>query len=348
MIQKALLKVLRILFSPFSLVYAIVLSVRNLFFDKGILKQTSFDIPVIVVGNLSVGGTGKTPQIEYFIRLLQDKYTIGVLSRGYKRSSEGFVQAHTTTKVEEIGDEPFQFFKKFPNITVAVDRERVNGIQKLLKRNPKINLVLLDDAYQHRKVKASFYTLLTAYDNRYTKDYVLPLGDLRETRAGAKRANAIVITKCPVNLTVKEKETIRREIAPLKEQEVFFSSISYDDKIISASNELKLSSLKKHTFILITGIAKPTPLLVFLKSQEIDFIHLDFPDHHNFKIKDLQKIKTTFDAVGTKNKLMLTTEKDYTRLSDKIEDLYSLSIQTSFFEDGTTIDRFLLNHLNNF
>lgn len=342
------MNILRILLAPFSLLYALVLSIRNLFFDKGIFKHTSFGVPVIAVGNLSVGGTGKTPQIEYFIRLLQDDYTIAVLSRGYKRASTGFVQANEFTKVEEIGDEPFQFFKKFSKIIVAVDANRTHGIQKILENNPKINLILLDDAYQHRKVKASFYTLLTAYESRYTKDFVLPLGNLRETRAGAKRADAIVVTKCPVDLSEKEKVSIRKEIAPHRNQEVFFSTIEYDEKISSDSDEIELSNLKNHTILLVTGIAKPKPLLEYLKTQNLNFIHLEFPDHHNFDPKDLENINQTFETIENSNKILLTTEKDYTRLHKKIKLLYSLGIRTSFLETQTTIDKFLANGLKRF
>ena len=347
MIQRIVVKGIRMLLSPFSLVYALVLSIRNLFYDNEILKQTSFAIPVIAVGNLRVGGTGKTPQVEYFVRLLQEDYTIAILSRGYKRKSKGFVIANASTSVEEIGDEPFQYFTKFSNITVAVDADRVHGIRKLLENNPKIDLILLDDAYQHRKVKASFYALLTPYDKLYTNDYVFPYGNLRENRAGAKRANAIVVTKCPIGISKSEKEKIRKEIAPLENQAVFFSSIQYDEKLISDSSELPLSSLKNHTVLLITGIANPKPLVLHLKSLAIDFIHLKFPDHHNFEAKDLKKIKDAFENIENPDKWMVTTEKDYTRLSGEIPGIYSLGIRTSFL-NGDEIDRFVKKHLSAF
>ena len=334
MFQKTLFKGLRWILSPFSLLYALVLGVRNLFFDINIIKQTSFDIPVIAVGNLSVGGTGKTPQIEYLIRLLEDEYTIAVLSRGYKRKSEGFVIANDKTTVEEIGDEPFQFFKKFQKIIVAVDTNRVNGINQLLKTNSKINLILLDDAYQHRKVKARFYALLTSYDNLYTKDFVLPLGDLREAKSGAKRANAIIVTKCPVGITQVEKNAIVDEIKPTKFQNVFFSSIAYDNVIHSNKSSLGLKEIVDYDVVLITGIAKPEPLLDALNSIGIKFTHLNFPDHHNFSPSDIDTINETFDKLKNAKKLILTTEKDFTRLSNSIENIFSLGIRTSIIDSG--------------
>jgi tetraacyldisaccharide 4'-kinase len=332
MFQKTLFKRLRWFLSPFSLLYALVLSIRNKLFDLNILKHTNFDIPVIAVGNLSVGGTGKTPQIEYLIRLLQDEYNIAVLSRGYKRKSEGFVIATNETTVVELGDEPFQFFKKFQKTTVAVDRDRANGIHQLLKNDPSINLILLDDAYQHRKVKAKFYLLLTSYDNRYTKDFVLPLGGLRESRSGAKRANVILVTKCPENFTEVERNEIVDEIKLGSHQHVFFSSISYDAMIQSHNDSLELKEIVDYDVVLITGIAKPKPFVEYLTSKEIKFTHLDFPDHHNFSASDIENINQTFDKVNNPKKLILTTEKDFTRLSNSIDGIYSLGIRTSIID----------------
>lgn len=325
-----------------------MVSVRNLFFDKGIFKQTSHNIPVLAVGNLSVGGTGKTPQIEYYIRLFKNEYTIAVLSRGYKRASKGFVLATKATVMNEIGDEPFQYYKKFPNIMVAVDSDRVNGINRLLQENPSINLILLDDAYQHRKVKASCYTLLTAYSNRYTKDFVLPLGNLREVRSGAKRADAIIVTKCPNELPVYLRENITKEIAPLVHQKVFFSKISYDNQVISNTNAHELSTLKEYSVLLVTGIAKPKPLLDFLEDKGINFKHIEFPDHHNFASSDVEKITKAFEEIDNSKKLILTTEKDFTRLSNKIENVYSLGIKTTFLEDHNEFDAFVRSQIENY
>jgi tetraacyldisaccharide 4'-kinase len=186
---------------PFSILYGWITSIRNFLFDKGIFKSYSFDIPIIAVGNLSVGGTGKTPQIEYLIRLLSPNYKIAILSRGYKRKSKGFVLADPTSNAEILGDEPFQIYQKFPNTIVAVDADRKNGIENLLVLNEKPDVILLDDAFQHRKVKAGFYILLTGYDDLFYSDFILPAGNLRESRSGAKRANVIIITKCPKDIS---------------------------------------------------------------------------------------------------------------------------------------------------
>ena len=201
----------KILF-PFSFLYFFIISLRNYFYDVGILKFFSFEIPIIVVGNLSVGGTGKTPMIEYLIRLLSENYKVATLSRGYKRKSKGFVLANAETDVLEIGDEPYQFLKKFPKIQVAVDANRKRGIENLLTQKNAPDIILLDDAYQHRKVKAGFYILLTAYEDFFFDDFILPVGNLREDKSGAKRADIVIVTKCPLAISIMEQEKIRNKI----------------------------------------------------------------------------------------------------------------------------------------
>src|SRR6478752_5452103 len=199
------MNLLRKILFPFAVLYGFITSIRNFLYDNNLLKSYSFDLPIIAVGNLSVGGTGKTPQIEYLIRLLSPKYKVATLSRGYKRKSEGFVLADETSNAEILGDEPFQFFQKFKNIQVAVDANRKNGIEQLLSQSEKPEVILLDDAYQHRKVKAGFYILLTTYDDLFCKDFILPMGNLRESRRGAKRADVVIVTKCPSTIT-KQKQ----------------------------------------------------------------------------------------------------------------------------------------------
>src|SRR6478752_1663867 len=206
------MNLLRKILFPFAVLYGFITSIRNFLYDNNLLKSYSFDLPIIAVGNLSVGGTGKTPQIEYLIRLLSSKYKVATLSRGYKRKSEGFVLADETSNAEILGDEPFQFFQKFKNIQVAVDANRKNGIEQLLSQPEKPEVILLDDAYQHRKVKAGFYIMLTAYGDLYADDFMLPTGNLREYRSGANRANLIVVTKCPPNLSISEQENIKNKL----------------------------------------------------------------------------------------------------------------------------------------
>lgn len=324
------MKVFRFLLFPFAIIYNIITTIRNWFFDIGILKSTSFDIPVIAVGNLSVGGTGKTPQIEYLIRLLKSDYKIAVLSRGYKRKTNGFIQLNNSHNVEDVGDEPLQFFKKFGNeITVAVDANRTNGIQQLLKNGNPPDVVLLDDAYQHRKVKAKNYILLTKYNDLYSNDFVLPTGNLRESKRGANRADCIVVTKCPSKLTSKTQEAIRKKLEPKPNQRVFFTTIAYDSEL-KGDRLLPLNELKDKEILLITGIANPTSLLNFLTLQGFNFKHLAFPDHHNFSTKDIIHIREVFNNISSKNKVIITTEKDYVRLKDKIDNLLYISIKTKF------------------
>lgn len=230
------MNLLRKILFPFAILYGFITGIRNFLFDKGILKSYSFEFPVIVVGNLSVGGTGKTPQIEYLIRLLSERYSIATLSRGYKRKSDGFILANANATAATLGDEPFQFFQKFPSIQVAVDVDRKNGIEQLLAQERKPQVILLDDAFQHRKVKAGFYILLTAYYDLFVEDYILPTGNLRESRSGAQRADIIVVTKCPETLSGIEQTQIKQSIKAYSNAPVYFSTIAFIIKCIPKRN----------------------------------------------------------------------------------------------------------------
>ncbi|WP_370476917.1 tetraacyldisaccharide 4'-kinase [Tamlana flava] len=299
------MKIIRYILLPVVPIYYLVTWLRNTLYDLGIKKSVSYDFPVICVGNLSVGGTGKTPMIEYLVNLLKDEHNIATLSRGYKRKTKGFQLANETSTVETLGDEPFQFYNKFKDdILVAVDANRRNGVENLksLENAPKV--VLLDDAYQHRKVKAGFNILLTTYSNPYFKDLVLPTGDLREPRNGAKRASIVVVTKCPESLSDSEKADIINHINPEAYQHVFFSSIGYSEIVFSNDKTLNIEKLNR--FTLVTGIANSTPLVKFLKDKKLDFEHLNFKDHYNFTSGDIDEL--------CKKDLILTTEKDYMRL----------------------------------
>ncbi len=314
------MKFIRIILFPVVPIYYAATWLRNWLYDKGIKSSKQFDLPIICVGNLSTGGTGKTPMIEYLIRLLKGQKSVATLSRGYKRITDGFVLADENATADTIGDEPYQFFKKFRDIKVAVDGNRQNGIEELMSLESKPEVILLDDAYQHRKVKAGFNILLTAYHKPYYKDIVLPTGNLREPRSGAKRADVIIVTKCPEDVSEVEKARIVQRLKIRKHQEVAFSYIDYSEKVISKTNELKLSSLPK--FTLVTGIANARPLVEFLKSQRLDFNHIEYPDHYSFKPSDIEML----EKVG----LIITTEKDYVRLSNNEsldENLYYLPIQ---------------------
>ncbi|RXM46694.1 tetraacyldisaccharide 4'-kinase [Flavobacterium sp. YO12] len=334
------MNILRKILFPFAILYGLITSIRNFLFDKGILKSTSFDIPVIAVGNLSVGGTGKTPQIEYLIRLLSSKYKVATLSRGYKRQSEGFVLADENSNASILGDEPFQFYQKFPNVQVAVDANRTNGITQLLSQKEKPEIILLDDAYQHRKVKAGFYILLTSYGDLYADDFMLPTGNLREARSGAKRANIVIITKCPSNLDESEQENIRRKLKLEASQELYFTFIDYDDCVYSRTEKLAVEEIKEERKLLLAGIAKPKPFFDFLKSKDDEC--LTFPDHHHFTEKDIITI-----AEKAKKHKIITTEKDYVRLKDTgiVSQLFYLPIKSSFIREQNNFDKTILNYV---
>ena len=336
------MKFLRFLLFPFAIIYDVVTTIRNFFFEVGVFKQTSFKVPVIVVGNLSVGGTGKTPQIEYLIRLLKDGFKTVVLSRGYKRKTEGFVLLNDTHSAEDVGDEPLQYFKKFQNIDVAVDANRVAGISKLITdKSPKV--ILLDDAFQHRKVKGSFYILLTKYDDLFTDDFLLPTGNLRESRRGARRADVILVTKCPTNLTEASKNSIIHKLKKYNTN-VFFTTISYDEST-SGNKSVLVDDLKNYEVLLITGIANPNPLLSFLSEKNVAFKHLKFPDHHNFTDKEIGIIKKEYADLKSSKKLILTTEKDYVRLESNLNELSFLGIQTSFLAEQEVFNSIIKSHI---
>ena len=335
------MKLLRVITFPFVPVYYLVTAIRNKLYDLGIKKSTSYKFPIICVGNLSVGGTGKTPMIEYLINLLKEDYRLATLSRGYKRATKGFRLANKNETASSLGDEPFQFYNKFgKDVLVAVDANRVNGIAKLTGLPRKPDIILLDDAYQHRKVKAGFNILLSTYNNLYTKDFVLPAGNLREPRSGANRADVIVVTKCPFNLNEVEKQAILKQIKPKAYQNVFFSTIKYAEEVQSANGKINIKDLQD--FTLVTGIANPDPLVEFLKSKSLSFEHLSFKDHHDFGKKDIEILK--------KKKLIITTEKDFVRLKDyeslKLK-LFYLPIEVSV-DNSDKFDKLIEGFVNRY
>lgn len=327
----------RKLLFPFAVLYGWITQFRNFLFDKGILKSYSFNLPIIAVGNLSVGGTGKTPQIEYLIRLLSNDFSIATLSRGYKRKTDGFILADATATAASIGDEPFQFYKKFPNIQVCVDSDRKNGIEQLLLiKKPAI--ILLDDAFQHRKVKAGLYILLTAYDDLYCDDYMLPTGNLRESRSGANRADMIIVTKCPTNISVIAQQEIKAKIGI--DKPVYFSSIEYDDSVYSKSKTIAVSEIKVADKLLVAGIAKPLSFFSYLQNK--NDVVATFPDHHHFSEQDITDLKKQAN-----HKMIITTEKDYVRLEESFssDQLFYLPIKTSFISDGDNFDKTIINYV---
>ncbi|WP_130736440.1 tetraacyldisaccharide 4'-kinase [Flavobacterium sp. J27] len=326
---------LRKVLFPLAIVYWIITFIRNIFYDLGVFKSQSYALPVIAVGNLSVGGTGKTPQIEYLIRLL-DGYKIATLSRGYKRLSKGFILADESVSAKELGDEPFLFFSKFPNVLVAVDADRRNGITQLLVHKPDV--ILLDDAFQHRKVRAGFYVLLTAYNDLFSDDYILPFGNLREPEMGKKRANLIIVTKCPEDLSEIAQIKIKQQLMA-KDIPVYFSTIQYDNYLYSESAKLAVKE-RNESVLLLAGIAKPELFFDYLK-KESDTV-LTFPDHHNFTADDVQKILKVAQA-----RKIITTEKDFVRLKGKLpaNQLYYLPIQSRVINDEFGFNSKILNYV---
>lgn len=334
------MNVLRKILFPFSILYGFITAFRNFLFDINVLKSYSFAVPTIVVGNLSVGGTGKSPQIEYLIRLLSPQYKVATLSRGYKRKTEGFVLADTNATAATLGDEPYQFFSKFKSIQVAVDANRKNGIEMLLTQKSKPDIILLDDAYQHRKVKGGVYILLTTYNDLYCDDYMLPTGNLRESRSGAKRASIVIVTKCPPDLGTIEQAKIKAKLKLEQQQQLYFSCIAYDDFVFSGQSSIDVKLVLKEPKILVAGIARPDPFFNFLK-QDGDLC-LSFPDHHDFSTSDIEMIK---EKAG--NKMIITTEKDFVRLKGRlpVEQLFYLPIQSSFINEGANFNKTIYDYV---
>ncbi len=303
---------MQILLYPLALCYGCLMFFRNLLFDWHILKSVQFPVPVISVGNLSMGGTGKTPHIEYLINLLKDKYFIGTLSRGYGRKSDGFIIASRRSNVKYIGDEPLQYVKKFNNIKVAVDEKRVRGIRNMLQKYPDIKVILLDDAFQHRWVQPGLSILLTDYHHLYYEDHIFPSGWLREFTIGAHRADIIIVSKTPGIFSPITRRRIIEEINPRSHQQVFFSFIRYDEPIpVFHSNPWpdKISYI-----LLFTGIANDYPIREHLERKCSTLIVMKFPDHHPYTSSDLEKIRKQWDDLPTQRKVIITTEKDIMRL----------------------------------
>ncbi len=322
------MRLIRILVFPISLVYAVVVYLRNTLYDIGVLVSYSFETPILCIGNLSTGGTGKTPMTEYIIALLAENYKVAVLSRGYKRQSKGYVLAQANSSVEDLGDEPYQIYQKFKKINLAVDEDRCHGISQL-EKTVQPDIIILDDAFQHRKVKPSMNILLTSYNTLYSKDWYLPTGNLRDHKSQAQRADVIIVTKCPSNISEAERQEIIQNLNPNKTQQVLFSSLVYSDELISKDDSFLTSSIKNKDFTLITGIANSEPMVAYLMNLNRDFKHLKFKDHHNFSAKEVE----SFKSLGLK----LTTEKDYVRLVKKVDNLYYLSIKHKFIAQGAQL-----------
>jgi len=353
MFSNLFLKSFRILLLPFALVYWLVVGVRNFLYNKKILQSSSFAMPVICIGNLSVGGTGKSPMVEYLVRVLKDNFQVATLSRGYKRKTKGYALADENTTALEIGDEPMQFHLKFPDVPVAVGEERIEAIPQLLHDRPGTQVIILDDAFQHRSIRAGLNILLTDYNNLFTRDFYLPTGDLRDVKSGYKRAQIIIVTKCDPALTEENKKGVIDEIGPAADQVVFFSAMEYGQlyHIISQKN-IVLSD--KAEVLLVTGIANPKPLESLLEEHCRDYHLLQYSDHHIFTIDDLKDMRKKFNNIPTEEKIILTTEKDAVRLIKfrrEIADLpmYVIPVRHHFlFGEGDKFNQLVINFIRQF
>ena len=348
------LKSFRVLLLPFALIYGWIVSLRNWMYDKNYLHSVRFNVPLICVGNLSLGGTGKSPMVEHLLSILSEEYKIGTLSRGYKRKTKGYALADQNTTALEIGDEPMQFHIKFPDVSVAVGERRIEAIPQLIQDVPKIQAIVLDDAFQHREIVADFNIILTEYDNLYCDDFFIPTGDLRDHRDAAKRADIIIVTKCPDNLSAIERDEIIEKIYPEQHQSVFFTTIQYETPyhIYNPADQWILTM--RDEVLLVCGIANPLPLKNYIHEHTHTYYQISYSDHHIFSIEDLQEMKEKFDQINSKSKLILTTEKDAVRLVKYTQELnniplYVLPIKPKFlFDSERNFNELVLNYVAQF
>lgn len=311
------MNLLRWLLFPLALLYGSITWVRNFLYNRGVLKSQGFDVPIISIGNLSMGGSGKSPMTEYLVRLLSSQKNIGIVSRGYGRKTKGVREVTEKSAASEVGDEPLQFKSKFTEVPVWVSEQRIEGIQVLLKSNPKTNLILLDDAFQHRQVTPKIAVLLMEYKDVLQGQYPFPMGRLREWMSGIRRADLVVITKCPNTVGEEEQNRLRMRLGLSNDSKLYFSSIEYG--LIQAVHA-GLSPIALNTelsVLVVTGIANPEPFLQHIRAQAKDVRSIRFKDHHSFTKSDLESIRMAYDTMPGKQKIVLCTEKDYMRIKDK-------------------------------
>jgi tetraacyldisaccharide 4'-kinase len=349
---------LRLLLLPFSLLYGITMWFRNFFYDHNILKVNTFRIPIISVGNLTTGGTGKTPHVEYIIRLLKNEYRVATLSRGYGRKTTGFMVVKSPASTTMIGDEPMQYHSKFKDVLVSVGEDRVAAIESLLRNEPKPEAILLDDAYQHRSVKPGINILLMEYDKIMDVEYPLPGGNLREWKSGMKRADVIIITKSPSILVPLERKRIIEHLKPATHQQIYFSHYKYGEfiKVSGQQGMMFMSSSyyleKRFTLLVVTGIANPAGLIEHLRRHTDKIEVITFPDHHEYSLRDIKKIQETFNNIANQSKIIVTTEKDAMRLRNPEQEesikhlpFFYLPIEVVFHNEQEKFDQFIKDYV---
>lgn len=343
--------VIRILLLPLALLYGIGVGMRNLFYRVGILRSVHFDLPVISVGNLSVGGAGKSPHIEYLLRWLNQYLEVAVLSRGYGRNTTGFQQLSVIDTAEMVGDEPLQFKRKFPEVPICVSESRALGVPELVKRNPQTQCVLLDDAFQHLAVTPGLNILLTEYARPFTRDWLLPAGRLREGRYNYRRADLIIVTKCPADLSLADRHKMIQEIDPFPRQKVFFSRYRYGTPYDLLRPDLKRALDLDTDVLLVSAIANTDYLLKHLRTSVRSAQTLEFEDHHFFKEDELHDMMRRFNRLDSRNKIILTTEKDAMRLELHRDffwknqlPVYVLPIEVEFCHDDEALFQEAVQH----
>ena len=320
--------------------YYLITVVRNILYDLSFYKTTKFQVPTIGIGNLAVGGTGKSPMVEYLIDLLSNKYSIATLSRGYGRNTKSFIIANEKSTHSDIGDEPLQFYNKYNNIIVCVDNNRVNGINNLLQINKPPGVILLDDCFQHRKLILGLSILLTDYSNLFSNDYVLPFGNLREPASSSRRADIVIVTKCPKNIDEIRKNKIKNKLNLKLSQKLFFSSIEYSKSVIFNNTKTQFNNFVKDKFILVTGLASSDHIVDYLANNKCDFEHKEFNDHHDYILKDFEKVNPSLN--------ILTTEKDYAKLIKILpkRKIYYLPIKVNI-DSNKLFDKLIIDYCNN-
>jgi tetraacyldisaccharide 4'-kinase len=349
-----------ILLYPLTLLYGMSVWIRNRLFDYKFIKSNEYTLPIISVGNITVGGTGKTPHIEYLIRLLKYEFKIATLSRGYKRKTSGFFLGSLTSSAEEIGDEPRQLKQKFPEIAVAVDGNRHRGINKLLKLEQGLNTILLDDAFQHRHVTCGLSILLVDYNRPISSDFLLPLGRLREPASERLRADVIIVTKCPKVIKPIDKRLLEKELIMFPYQKIFFTTIEYSEPepvFRGSTKPISFESLKQlnPALILLAGIANPELLKEHLQVASSQIKSLIYPDHYNYTARDMHELIETFSSSSAQNKFIITTEKDamrlqhFTALEEEIKAaMYYIPIHVEFLEnEGKNFNHLITNYVRN-
>ena len=347
------LRSFRLFLFPLSIVYGGIVRLRNYLYDKEIIETVTFNLPIIGVGNLSVGGTGKSPMVDYLAGLIKHEFKVATLSRGYKRRTSGYVLANEFSTSIEIGDEPMQFHIAHPDIAVAVGEKRIEAIPQLLFDRPDTKLIILDDAFQHREIKSGIDIILTDYANLYTRDFYLPTGDLRDEKKNADKSSIIVVTKCPPNLTQDQRYRIMKELDPKSHQQIFFTGIQYDMPYHIVTNEKRALSKNDEVF-LICGIANPNPLTAYVHEETKTYDAIFYSDHHIYNIDDIQEMQSRFDNVLIGEKIYLTTEKDAVRLytfQDHLKDLpfYVLPISIFFlFDQQEEFNQLILDYPRQF